>query len=99
MFEPAILAAIRTRLDRAQALGDRRYRPFVVARATVGAIDDARAARLAAFGTSVFTVQRDAVTLAPRLADEPSHPAGTVLESDRVFHRGTGEGWAGDADF
>jgi len=34
-----------------------------------------------------------------RLADEPSHPAGTVLESDRVFHRGTGEGWAGDADF
>jgi 8-oxo-dGTP pyrophosphatase MutT (NUDIX family) len=72
MFEPAILAAIRTRLDRAQELGDRRYRPFVVAGATVGAIDDARAARLAAFGTSVFTVRGDAVTLAERLADEPS---------------------------
>jgi phenylalanine-4-hydroxylase len=34
-----------------------------------------------------------------RLASEPSHPAGAVLDGDRVFHRGSGEGWAGDADF
>jgi phenylalanine-4-hydroxylase len=34
-----------------------------------------------------------------RLASEPSHPAGTVLDGERVFHRGSGEGWAGDADF
>ena len=34
-----------------------------------------------------------------RLANESSYPAGTVLERDAVFHRGTGEGWAGDADF
>jgi phenylalanine-4-hydroxylase len=33
-----------------------------------------------------------------RLATEPSYPAGSVLETDRVFHRGTGEGWASDGD-
>ena len=34
-----------------------------------------------------------------RLANEASHPAGSVLADDRVFHRGSGEGWAGDPDF
>ena len=34
-----------------------------------------------------------------RLAQAPSHPAGAVLETDRVFHRGSGEGWPDDADF
>jgi len=34
-----------------------------------------------------------------RLASQDSYPAGNVLDRDRVFHRGTGEGWAGDADF
>ena len=34
-----------------------------------------------------------------RLSKQDSIPAGTVLPGDEVFHRGTGEGWAGDADF
>jgi phenylalanine-4-hydroxylase len=33
-----------------------------------------------------------------RIAREPSYPAGTVLDSDRVFHRGTGEGWSNEGD-
>lgn len=33
-----------------------------------------------------------------RLAAKPAIPAGNVLDSDRVIHRGTGEGWATDAD-
>ena len=33
-----------------------------------------------------------------RLAQQPAIPAGSVLDSDRVFHRGTGEGWPTDAD-
>jgi phenylalanine-4-hydroxylase len=32
------------------------------------------------------------------LAEQDSIPAGSVLDSDKVFHRGTGEGWATDAD-
>ena len=72
MLEPAILAAIRTRLDRAQTLGERRYRAFVVAGVSVGSIDDIRATRLAAFGADVFAVRADAVMLTTRLTDEPS---------------------------
>jgi phenylalanine-4-hydroxylase len=34
-----------------------------------------------------------------RNATQDSHPAGAVLDSDRVFHRGSGVGWASDADF
>ncbi len=33
-----------------------------------------------------------------RLATQESWPAGTVLDSDRVFHRGSGEGWTSDGD-
>ncbi len=33
-----------------------------------------------------------------RLAEQPVIPAGDVLEGDRVFTRGTGEGWPDDAD-
>lgn len=33
-----------------------------------------------------------------KLARQQSLPAGTVLESDKVYHRGTGEGWAQDGD-
>lgn len=33
-----------------------------------------------------------------RLAEMPSVPAGDVLETDRVYQRGTGEGWADDGD-
>ena len=33
-----------------------------------------------------------------RLAQQPAIPAGSVLDGDRVFQRGSGEGWATDAD-
>jgi phenylalanine-4-hydroxylase len=33
-----------------------------------------------------------------RLAQQDAIPAGTVLGTDTVFNRGTGEGWATDAD-
>ena len=33
-----------------------------------------------------------------KLAQREAFPAGKVLESDHVFNRGTGEGWATDAD-
>ena len=33
-----------------------------------------------------------------RLAERGAIPAGTVLATDTVYHRGTGEGWAGDGD-
>jgi phenylalanine-4-hydroxylase len=33
-----------------------------------------------------------------RLAQQESIPAGTVLDSDMVFNRGTGEGWANEGD-
>jgi len=32
------------------------------------------------------------------LDSQPTIPAGNVLERDRVFHRGTGEGWLADGD-
>ena len=40
----------------------------------------------------------DFAPLYSRLAPQDSIPAGTVLDSDAVFHRGSGEGWATDAD-
>jgi phenylalanine-4-hydroxylase len=40
----------------------------------------------------------DFAPLYARLAAEPSLPAGAVLPGDRVFTRGTGEGWAADGD-
>ena len=33
-----------------------------------------------------------------RLAGQPAIPAGEVLDTDRVLHRGTGEGWPNDGD-
>lgn len=33
-----------------------------------------------------------------RLKDLPAIPAGEVLASDRVIHRGTGEGWTAEGD-
>lgn len=33
-----------------------------------------------------------------RLREQPAHAAGDVLEGDRVFNRGTGEGWQDGAD-
>ncbi|WP_147654113.1 phenylalanine 4-monooxygenase [Vulcaniibacterium gelatinicum] len=40
----------------------------------------------------------DFAPLYARLAQLPSYPAGTVLDGDRVYHRGTGEGWLKDGD-
>jgi phenylalanine-4-hydroxylase len=40
----------------------------------------------------------DFVPIYERLADQESIVAGDVLDTDAVFHRGTGEGWATDAD-
>jgi phenylalanine-4-hydroxylase len=44
------------------------------------------------------TTRPDFTPIYARIASEPSYPAGTVLESDRVFHRGTGEGWSNAGD-
>jgi len=33
-----------------------------------------------------------------RLAQSDSYPAGNVLDTDTVYHRGTGEGWLNDGD-
>jgi phenylalanine-4-hydroxylase len=33
-----------------------------------------------------------------RLASQDSYAAGDVLDSDQVFHRGSGEGWSSDGD-
>jgi phenylalanine-4-hydroxylase len=41
---------------------------------------------------------RDFAPMYARLADGGSLPAGTVLDGDRVFTRGTREGWASDGD-
>ncbi len=40
----------------------------------------------------------DFAPLYARLAEQPSIPAGTVLDDDHVFQRGTGEGWLADGD-
>ncbi len=40
----------------------------------------------------------DFTPLYARLAKQASIPAGEVLDGDRVFHRGTGEGWSGEGD-
>ena len=40
----------------------------------------------------------DFTPLYARLAAQASIPAGAVLEGDRVFQRGSGEGWASDGD-
>ena len=40
----------------------------------------------------------DFAPLYATLADRPSIPAGEVLGTDHVHHRGTGEGWLNDGD-
>jgi phenylalanine-4-hydroxylase len=42
--------------------------------------------------------QPDFTALYVELAPQESIPAGNVLQSDFVYHRGTGEGWAKDGD-
>ena len=40
----------------------------------------------------------DFVPIYAELAAQPAYPAGAVLDTDKVFQRGSGEGWATDAD-
>ena len=70
VIEPAILAAIHARLDRALARPAIRLRPFVVRGVTAGFVDDARAERLARFGPAcsmstriAWPWRRDCVTI------------------------------------
>ena len=45
------------------------------------------------------STEPDFAPINERLPNDESNPAGAVLEGDAVMHRGTGEGWAKDADF
>jgi phenylalanine-4-hydroxylase len=40
----------------------------------------------------------DFAPLYAELAAQEPIPAGSVLDSDRVYHRGSGEGWLDDGD-
>jgi 8-oxo-dGTP pyrophosphatase MutT (NUDIX family) len=70
MIDDSILAAIRTRLDRALGFPAERYRRFVVAGHALGLIDEARVARLARVGA--FRVDAGQVSLADDLPDAES---------------------------
>jgi phenylalanine-4-hydroxylase len=50
------------------------------------------------FEQLIDATRPDFAPIYARLASRDSIPAGTVLDGDAVFHRGTGEGWATDAD-
>ena len=50
------------------------------------------------FDQLIEATQPDFTPLYARLAQQEALPAGRVLDSDRVFHRGSGEGWASDGD-
>ena len=50
------------------------------------------------FEQLMAATEPDFTPIYARLAEQSSIPAGTVLESDTVFQRGTGEGWATDGD-
>ena len=51
------------------------------------------------FDQLMKATEPDFAPIYERLASEEGVPAGTVLSGDDVIHRGTGEGWAKDADF
>lgn len=50
------------------------------------------------FEQLIEATRPDFTPIYARLAEQDSIPAGNVLEGDKVFHRGSGEGWATDAD-
>ncbi|GAA4856962.1 phenylalanine 4-monooxygenase [Luteimonas vadosa] len=50
------------------------------------------------FEQLIEATRPDFTPIYARLAEQESIPAGTVLDGDKVYHRGTGEGWATDAD-
>ena len=51
------------------------------------------------FEQLIAATEPDFAPIYERVAKEGAVPAGTVLAEDTVLHRGTGEGWAKDADF
>src|SRR5204862_5723733 len=68
MIDEPILPAIHARLTAALATPSMRYRPLIVDGMALGWLDDARAARLAAFRT-VFRVGKESIALAETLRD------------------------------
>ena len=50
------------------------------------------------FEQLIEATRPDFTPIYARLADQPSVPAGAVLDGDLVLHRGSGEGWASDGD-
>ena len=50
------------------------------------------------FAQLIAATEPDFSPIYAKLAQREAFPAGKVLESDLVFHRGSGEGWATDAD-
>ena len=93
VIEPAILAAIHARLDRALQLPALRMRPFVVAGAPLGLVDDARVARLARFGRRFFDVHADRVELSGALDDERSRSAAMADVAATLRAEGALPGW------
>ena len=91
MIDAAILAAIEARIARAIVLPAARYRPFVVGGVALGLIDDARAARLAAF--DCFDVKRDAVALHPELATPDARSAAIADVGARLRSEGALPAW------
>lgn len=84
----AILPAIRARLDAALAAPHPRYRVLRVAGATLGWIDDARAARLTRFA-DVFVVADDRVEFAPSLTTAAARSSAMAAVAQSL--RGAGE--------
>lgn len=50
------------------------------------------------FEQLIAATEPDFTPIYARLAAQDSYPAGTVLDTDKVYTRGTGEGWADDGD-
>lgn len=50
------------------------------------------------FEQLIEATRPDFTPIYARLAGRSARPAGSVLDTDHVFQRGTGEGWAGDGD-
>ncbi|MCY7355197.1 MAG: phenylalanine 4-monooxygenase [Lysobacter sp.] len=50
------------------------------------------------FAQLIEATEPDFTPIYARLATQDSFPAGTVLDGDQVFHRGSGAGWLNDGD-
>lgn len=50
------------------------------------------------FQQLIEATEPDFTPIYARLSEQQAIPAGTVLDSDDIFNRGTGEGWATDTD-